>query len=174
MKGSMNMKKWIALLLCLTMALALCGTALAESGTADGEQTDEEIMEDKVQELLGHTAAMSDREIRDAFRRIAEESDIKLTDKDLDHIVKVCRSLESLSSGDLSERVELMAENFYNGLVETPDKFMSWLEDVSSGKYTLEDAKNDVFNGFGQAAGILSEIFSGLSDFFNGLRPEKA
>lgn len=167
------MKKWIALLLCLTLALSLCGTALAESGKPEDEQTDEEIMETRVRELLGNTASMSDEEIREAFRRIAEDGKVKITDKELDRIVKICRSLEKLSSGDLGERIELMAENFYNGLIEAPDKFMSWLEDVGSGKYTLEDAKNGVLNGFGKAAGALSDFFGNLSDYFTGLTGEK-
>ncbi len=162
------MKKGIALLLCLTMMLGLCAAALAEDKKAENEKTKEDVFEESILELLGKTAEMSDEEIREAFRKAAEESDIKITDKQLDKIVSACRLLEKMNADDVSERIKLIAENFYNGLVEAPDKFLGWLENVGSGKYTLEDAKNSLFHGFGKAAGALSDFFSSIADFFNG------
>jgi len=149
--------------------LSLCATALAENGKTESEKTKEEVFEEQVQTLLENTAEMSDEEIREEFRRLAKENDIEITEKELDRIVKVCRTLEKVKTNDRKERIELIAENFYNGLVEAPDKFLGWLEDVGSGKYTLEDAKNALFNGFGKAADAVAGFFSSVSNFFDGL-----
>lgn len=158
----MKMKKWIAALLCLTLLLGLCATAMAEE-----KKTEEENVDEIVEEVVRNTADMTDEEIREAFRTVAQEKGFKLTDKQLDSLLKLCRSMEGLNEEELNKRAATFGEEFGRFLTETPEKFFKWIEDIEDGNYTWEDAKNDVLTGLSNAASAISGFFGGVADFFN-------
>ena len=158
----MNSKKWIAALLCLALLFGLCATAMAE-----GKKADEEDVDEIVEEVVRNTADMTDEEIREAFRAAAQEKGFKLTEKQLDSLLKLCRSTEGLNEKELNKRAETIGEEFERFLTETPEKFLKWIEDIEDGRYTWEDARNDVFTGIGSAAGAISGFFGGIANFFN-------
>ena len=156
------MKKLTAAILCLVLVLSLCVSAFAQ-----GEEAEQATVTEMVEDIITHSSDMTDEEICDAYRKAAEEGDIRLTEKQLDALVRVTRSLEGLNEEDLRARAELMADNFYQGLKKVPEKFMSWLEDVENGDYTWEDAKDNLFNGISTAADALSGFFGSVSDYFS-------
>ena len=156
----MKMRKWTAALLCLALMLGLCAVAL-------GEEPEPDRVNEMVQKLLGNTADLSDEEIRGKFSEIAEKGGFAFTEKQLDSLVGICRSLEGLTEEELRERVELIGRNFYQRLMEAPEKFLGWLEAVENGDYTWKDAKSSLFGGIGKVADALSGFFGGVADYFS-------
>ncbi len=159
------MKKWIASLLCMAIVFGVCGTALAE----DREAKQDNILK-KVQDLLGKTDRMEDSELRDEIRKIAEEAGFSLTEKQLDRAVKVCRSMEDLNEEELRDRIEQAEKAVEQRLGETSDRFSNWIEAIENGEVTWEDAKQGLFTGLGTAAGVLSDFFGGVADYFSDNR----
>ena len=56
--------------------------------------------------ILDETKLMSDEELTETIRSIADEYNVSLSDKQLDQLIKLCRSLEKMNSDELKQKVE--------------------------------------------------------------------
>ena len=163
-------KKMAVMLLCLVLILGCCAPAFAENQKTDQpDQTDEESIIRMLKRLLENTAEMTDEELREEIIRISEKANYNITEKQIDRALEICRSLEGMDEEELRAWVDSFTEKLKKGLVDVPEQFMGWLEDIENGDYTWDDAKSDLFSGLSTGADSLSGFFGGVADFFSGL-----
>ena len=69
---------------------------------------------------------MTDDELRDTIRELADEYNVSITDGQVDQLIKLCRSLEKLSTDELKSKVESVQEAIKKmaGAKETVNKFV--------------------------------------------------
>ncbi|HHU23393.1 MAG TPA: DUF1002 domain-containing protein [Clostridiales bacterium] len=76
--------------------------------------------------ILDETKNMTDDELRDTIRELADEYNVSITDGQVDQLIKLCRSLEKLSTDELKSKVESVQEAIKKmaGAKETVNKFV--------------------------------------------------
>lgn len=84
-----------------TQELTITGSLAEEIGSMDSTS----IVND-LKLMLDETAQMSDEEIRQQIIQIAAEYNVSLTDKQINQLISLCRSLEGLDADSLRKRVE--------------------------------------------------------------------
>lgn len=94
--------------------------------------------------MLGETVKMSDEEIRQEIVRIAGEYNVTLSDRQIQQLIDLCRSLEGLDADSLKERV-VEAQETIKKIGEAKDKAVGFYEK-------------------------LSQFFSSASDFFSQVK----
>ena len=84
-----------------TQELTVTGQLAAEIGSIDSTS----IVND-LKLMLDMTRNMSDEEIRQQIVQIAGAYNVRLTDRQIEQLISLCRSLEGLDANSLRERVE--------------------------------------------------------------------
>ena len=124
-------------------------TAAAELAYTVGDAEAVSLLE-KIRSALDQTSAMSDEELADRIRTLAEEYKVKLNDTQVQMLMDLCRRAEKLSDSQVTDRID--------GLKDTMEK----IEEFGEKK---EEIKENV-SGF---AGKLKRFFENAADFFRGL-----
>ena len=88
-------------------------TAGTQELTVTGELADELGSDDSAQSIVGElkamlneTAGMTDDEIRETIREIADEHNVRLTETQVQQLLDLCRALEKLNPEKLSQQAE--------------------------------------------------------------------
>ena len=84
-----------------TQELTITGELASEIGSLDSTSIVNEL-----KLMLDVTRNMSDEEIRQQIIQIAGAYNVNLTDRQINQLISLCRSLEGLDSGALKDRVE--------------------------------------------------------------------
>ncbi len=124
-----------------TQELTITGSLAEEIGSMDSTS----IVND-LKMMLDETAKMSDEEIRQQIVQIAGEYNVTLTDRQIQQLITLCRSLEGLDVNALRSRVEEVQETLQKvseaktrvvGFVQTVKKVVSSVRDFFDriGKY---------------------------------------
>lgn len=88
-----------------TQELTITGELANEIGNMDSTSIVNEL-----KMMLDETKTMTDEEIRQQIVAIAAQYNVKLTDKQIDQLIDLCRSLEKLDGDGLKARVEEVQE----------------------------------------------------------------
>ncbi|MBQ9662427.1 MAG: DUF1002 domain-containing protein [Oscillospiraceae bacterium] len=127
-----------------TQELTITGELANEIGSADSTS----IVND-LKLMLNETVNMSDEELRSTIRRIAGTYHVTLTETQVQQLVDLCRSLEKLDAGTLTQRVE---------------DIQSTLEKVSEAKDQVVGFFQTIRNAFA----AVKDFFDRLSSLFGG------
>jgi len=84
-----------------TQELAITADLADELGSYDSTAIVNEL-----KTILAETVNMSDSELKDKINEIAKEYNAKLTDKQVEQLISLCRSMEKLDSDELLQRVD--------------------------------------------------------------------
>lgn len=84
-----------------TQELVTTAELADEIGSADAVTIVNEL-----KEILGETKKMSDEELRDEIKRLADENNITLSDGEVDQLISLTRQLEKLDTDQLKQKVE--------------------------------------------------------------------
>ena len=122
-----------------TQELTITGELAEEIGNLDATE-----IVTGLKEVLGETVKMSDEEIRQEIVRIAGEYNVTLSDRQIQQLIDLCRSLEGLDADSLRERV-VEAQETIKKIGEAKDKAVGFYEK-------------------------LSQFFSSASDFFSQVK----
>ena len=122
-----------------TQELTITGELAEEIGNLDATE-----IVTGLKEVLGETVKMSDEEIRREIVRIAGEYNVTLSDRQIQQLIDLCRSLEGLDADSLKERV-VEAQETIKKIGEAKDKAVDFYEK-------------------------LSQFFSSASDFFSQVK----
>lgn len=108
-----------------TQELTITGELAEQIGNLDAT----EIVR-SLKEVLGETAQMSDDEIRREIENVSAQFGVKLTDKQVQQLIDLCRSLEGLDADALKNRV-VEAQETIRRIGEAKDKAVSFYEKLS-------------------------------------------
>ena len=103
-----------------TQELTITGELAEQIGNLDATE-----IVNGLKEILGETAKMSDEELRKEIQDIASQYAVSLTDKQIDQLIDLCRSLEGLDPGALKERV-VQAQETIRRIGEAKDKAVTF------------------------------------------------
>ncbi len=68
--------------------------------------TDAVTIVNELKEILGETKKMSDTELRDEIKKLADENNVTLTDDEINQLISLTRQLEKLDPDQLKAKVE--------------------------------------------------------------------
>ena len=108
-----------------TQELTVTGDLAQEIGSMDSTS----IVND-LKLMLDETEKMSDEEIRQEIVAIAAQYNVKLTDKQIQQLISLCRSLEGLDPDSLKQRVE-EAQDTLNKVSEAKTQVVGFVQTVS-------------------------------------------
>ena len=108
-----------------TQELTITGELAEEIGNLDATE-----IVTGLKEVLGETVKMSDEEIRQEIVRIAGEYNVTLSDRQIQQLIDLCRSLEGLDAESLRERV-VEAQETIKKIGEAKDKAVGFYEKLS-------------------------------------------
>ncbi|MBQ3804035.1 MAG: DUF1002 domain-containing protein [Oscillospiraceae bacterium] len=111
-------------------------TAGTQELTITGELADELGSDDSAQSIIGElkamlseTAGMTDDEIRETIRGIADEHNVRLTETQVQQLLDLCRALEKLDPERLSQSAE-DAKNTLQKMEDAKEKVGGFLQTV--------------------------------------------
>lgn len=111
-------------------------TAGTQELTITGELADELGSDDSAQSIIGElkamlseTAGMTDDEIRETIRGIADEHNVRLTETQVQQLLDLCRALEKLDPERLSQSAE-DAKNTLQKMEDAKEKVGGFLQAV--------------------------------------------
>ena len=120
-------------------------TAGTQELTITGELADELGSDDSAQSIIGElkamlseTAGMTDDEIRETIRGIADEHNVRLTETQVQQLLYLCRALEKLDPERLSQSAE-DAKNTLQKMEDAKEKVGGFLQTV---KRAFESVKS--------------------------------
>ena len=120
-------------------------TAGTQELTITGELADELGSDDSAQSIIGElkamlseTAGMTDDEIRETIRGIADEHNVRLTETQVQQLLDLCRALEKLDPERLSQSAE-DAKNTLQKMEDAKEKVGGFLQTV---KRAFESVKS--------------------------------
>ena len=120
-------------------------TAGTQELTITGELADELGSDDSAQSIIGElkaklseTAGMTDDEIRETNRGIADEHNVRLTETQVQQLLDLCRALEKLDPERLSQSAE-DAKNTLQKMEDAKEKVGGFLQTV---KRAFESVKS--------------------------------
>ena len=125
-----------------TKELTITAELADEIGSADSTAIVNEL-----KLILDQTKDMTDDELREQIKQIAEKYEVTLNDSQIDQLISLCRSLEKLDVSALKEKVEQVQQYIKN----------------------IADAKGSVENFLSQAADTVTEFVNKVIDFFKNL-----
>ena len=105
-----------------TQALTITGELATEIGSLDSTA----IVND-LKMILDVTATMSDEEIRQQIIQIASTYNVALTDKQINQLISLCRSLEGLDANSLRQRVE-QVQSTLNRVAEAKTQVVGFVQ----------------------------------------------
>ena len=73
---------------------------------------------------------MTDDELREEIKKIAEEYDVNLTDSQIDSLISLCRSMEKLDTAALKEKVE-QVQKYLKDIVSKQGEIKQFLSSVA-------------------------------------------
>ena len=80
--------------------------------------------------ILDETKDMTDDELREEIKKIAEEYDVNLTDSQIDSLISLCRSMEKLDTAALKEKVE-QVQKYLKDIVSKQGEIKQFLSSVA-------------------------------------------
>lgn len=125
-----------------TKELTITAELADEIGSADSTAIVNEL-----KLILDQTKDMTDDELREQIKQIAEKYKVTLNDSQIEQLISLCRSLEKLDVSALKEKVEQVQQYIKN----------------------IADAKGSVENFLSQAADTVTEFVNKVIDFFKNL-----
>ncbi len=108
-----------------TQELTVTGDLAQEIGSMDSTS----IVND-LKMMLDETEKMSDEEMRQEIVAIAAQYNVKLTDKQIQQLISLCRSLEGLDPDSLKQRVEDVQDTL-NKVSEAKTQVVGFVQTVS-------------------------------------------
>lgn len=103
-------------------------TMTEDLGSAIGREDSSSII-NELKQILNETAQMSDQQLRERIRRIAAAHNVTLTDRQVQQLITLCRSLERLGVGSLpTSREEL--QDTWEKVTESKDKVVDFFQSV--------------------------------------------
>lgn len=127
-----------------TQELTITGELAEEIGNLDATE-----IVTGLKEVLGETVKMSDEEIRQEIVRIAGEYNVTLSDRQIQQLIDLCRSLEGLDADSLRERV-VEAQETIKKIGEAKDKAVGFYEKLSQFASSVSDFFSQVKALFGK------------------------
>ena len=127
-----------------TQELTITGELAEEIGNLDATE-----IVTGLKEVLGETVKMSDEEIRREIVRIAGEYNVTLSDRQIQQLIDLCRSLEGLDADSLKERV-VEAQETIKKIGEAKDKAVGFYEKLSQFFSSASDFFSQVTALFGK------------------------
>lgn len=125
-----------------TKELSITAELADEIGSADSTAIVNEL-----KLILDQTEEMTDDELREQIKQIAEKYEVALTDSQIDQLISLCRSLEKLDVSALKEKVE---------------EVQQYLKDIA-------ETKGSVEKFLSEAADTVTEFVNKVIDFFKNL-----
>lgn len=116
-----------------TQELTITGELAQELGDYD---TTEIVNELKL--ILSETKNMTDEEIRREIEGIAAQYNVKLTEAQMQQLISLCRSLESLNADELFERVE-QVQSTLKKVSEAKTKVTGFVQNVQKVVKSVEE-----------------------------------
>lgn len=125
-----------------TKELTITAELADEIGSADSTAIVNEL-----KLILDQTKDMTDDELREQIKQIAEKYEVTLNDSQIEQLISLCRSLEKLDVSALKEKVEQVQQYIKN----------------------IADTKGSVESFLSQAADTVTEFVNKVIDFFKNL-----
>ncbi len=110
-----------------------------------------------LKDMLTQTKSMTDDELREQIRSIANDYNVKLNDYQVDQLLNLCRKMEGLSESELVEKVQSLQDTARR-ISEAGKKAEEYREKAEEVRETLTAVAEAVKTFFVRAA----EFFSGL------------
>ena len=92
--------------------------------------TDSAAIVNQLKLILDETKDMTDDELREEIKKIAEEYDVNLTDSQIDSLISLCRSMEKLDTAALKEKVE-QVQKYLKDIVSKQGEIKQFLSSVA-------------------------------------------
>lgn len=127
-----------------TQELTITGELAEEIGNLDATE-----IVTGLKEILGETVKMSDEEIRREIINIAGEYNVTLSDRQIQQLIDLCRSLEGLDADALKDRV-VEAQQTIKKIGEAKDKAVGFYEKLSRFASSVSDFFSQVKAFFGK------------------------
>ena len=125
-----------------TKELTITAELADEIGSADSTAIVNEL-----KLILDQTKDMTDDELREQIKQIAEKYEVTLNDSQIDQLISLCRSLEKLDVSALKEKVEQVQQYIKN----------------------IADTKGSVEKFLSEASDTVTEFVNKVIDFFKNL-----
>ena len=125
-----------------TKELTITAELADEIGSADSTAIVNEL-----KLILDQTKDMTDDELREQIKQIAEKYDVTLTDSQIDQLISLCRSMEKLDISELKQKVEEVQQYIKN----------------------IAETKGNVEKFLSEAADTVTEFVNKVIDFFKNL-----
>ena len=125
-----------------TKELTITAELADEIGSADSTAIVNEL-----KLILDQTKDMTDDELREQIKQIAEKYEVTLNDSQIDQLISLCRSLEKLDVSALKEKVEQVQQYIKN----------------------IADTKGSVEKFLSEPADTVTELVNKVIDFFKNL-----
>lgn len=122
-----------------TQELTITAELAEEIGSADSAAIVNEL-----KLILDETKDMTDDELREEIKRIAEEYDVTLNDSQIDSLISLCRSMEKLDIDALKDKVEEV-QQYLKDIVKTHGEVKQFLANVAD---TVTEFVNKVIDFF--------------------------
>ena len=110
-----------------------------------------------LKDMLTQTKSMTDDELREQIRSIANDYNVKLNDYQVDQLLNLCRKMEGLSESELVEKVQSLQDTARR-ISEAGKKAEEYREKAEEVRETLTSVAEAVKTFFVRA----TEFFSGL------------
>ena len=123
-----------------TQELVVTGELADQIGDVDAASIVNEL-----KYILDETVNMTDDEIREEIRRIAQQYDVSISDGIIDQLVKLCREMEGLSADELKAKVESVQKS---------------LKSLAGAQESAGKAVNSIKNFFTAVGNFFSNIFN--------------
>lgn len=122
-----------------TQELTITAELAEEIGSADSAAIVNEL-----KLILDETKDMTDDELREEIKRIAEEYNVTLNDSQIDSLISLCRSMEKLDIDALKDKVEEV-QQYLKDIVKTHGEVKQFLSNVAD---TVTEFVNKVIDFF--------------------------
>lgn len=122
-----------------TQELTITAELAEEIGSADSAAIVNEL-----KLILDQTKDMTDDELREEIKNIAEQYDVTLNDSQIDSLISLCRSMEKLDIDALKDKVEEV-QQYLKDIVKTHGEVKQFLSNVAE---TVTEFVNKVIDFF--------------------------
>lgn len=118
-----------------TQELVITGELAEEIGNYDATE-----IVTQLKLILDETKNMSDDQLREQIKSIAQQYNVSLTEKQYSQLISLCRSFEKMNSDELKEKVEYV-QNTAKKLAETQEKISGITQKI---KVVVEEVRTFV------------------------------
>ena len=124
-----------------TQELVISSSLAEDIGDADAAKIVNEL-----KKVLGQTAEMTDEELKEEIKSIAESLNSQLTDEQVERLVTLVRTLEKMDTSELIERVESIKDTA-KSLSNVGQKMSDFFEGVKSFFASVANFFGNLFGG---------------------------